>query len=667
MGAPSKLSEDQWEALFHRDAAGEARKALAREHGITVGTIAWQAAKRSKQKGQVVGAVDKRRRPPGGWPADRVHPQSRSGMTPARWEILLTRRLAGEATEALAAEYGVHPETIAVQARHRGMRKGDRPEAVFLPRGPAAVAGGAGVAFDFRPHDPAATEASLMAQAGAAAAEGRAADFLTLRRLARAARDLTGRRSEREAFVVGSRCDPPPPHKGEGEHAVSPALILQPAQIAPAGDWRTWLFLGGRGAGKTLAGASWLAEMAERCGRLALVGPTLHDVREVMIGGPSGLMALDRWGRGARPAYAPSRRRLVFPNGAEAHVFSAEDPDSLRGPQFAAAWADEYAAWGGRAEETLAMLRMGLRLPLDDGAPGVEGARAESARGASVSPPRLCVTTTPRPTAAMRRLRGEAGLVETRAATAENAEFLAPGFLEGLNALYGGTRRAAQELEGKVVEAEGSLFTAEMMERASADGVSPADFERVVVAVDPTATAGGCACGIVVVGRSRLRGNDDVSMAWVLDDRSAAGLSPQGWAARAVRAADDWKAQAIVAETNQGGEMVAAVLAAAGAGDRYRPVRASVGKRARAEPVAALYEQGRVRHARRFEALEEELMALGEDGGANDRADALVWAVTELMLGRRREGPRVRTVGEPAPLRGCLHDSLWSSPFRVRA
>ena len=282
---------------------------------------------------------------------------------------------------------------------------------------------------------------------------------------------------------------------------------------------------------------------------------------------------------------------------------------------------------------------MGLRLPLRD------------------SPPRLCVTTTPRPTAAMRRLRAEAGLVETRAATAENAAFLAPGFLEGLNALYGGTRRAAQELEGKVVEAEGALFTAEMMEGAQADGVAPAGFERVVVAVDPTASAGGCACGIVVVGR---RGD----VAWVLDDRSAAGLSPQGWAARAVRAADDWGAQAIVAETNQGGDMVEAVLRAAGAGARYRPVRAQVGKRARAEPVAALYEQGRVKHARRFEALEEELMALGE-GGANDRADALVWAVTELMLGRRGAGPRLRTVGEAAPLRGCWHDSLWQQGFRV--
>ena len=680
----SKHDDAVWRGFFARWHAGERADRLRVEAGVSPDTWSANAKRLGMRRKDLPPGHPGRRAAPAF--ADRAddwrHPNSR--LTEGQWRDLFRQRLEGVPDTVLAVRFGVAAATICSAAEARGVRRADVRAVLELPdelsvrspppplRGPPPPLHGGGsdggdplggVVID--PRDAEGTRAAFDAAIVEAGARG---DFVAVALRCRAKAQV-----ERAIFAGAYRPSgylrPQTPDADEAadledgiDSDAPPPVVLRPAQIAPSGDWRTWLFLGGRGAGKTLAGASWLAEMAERCGRLALVGPTLHDVREVMIGGPSGVMALDRWRGGARPAYAPSRRRLVFPNGAEAHVFSAEDPDSLRGPQFAAAWADEYAAWGVHAEETLAMLRLGLRLPLRE--TGVEGAQAARLREPSVSPPRLCVTTTPRPTAAMRRLRAEAGLVETRAATAENAEFLAPGFLEGLNALYGGTRRAAQELEGKVVEAEGSLFTAEMMEGAQADGVSPADMERVVVAVDPTATSGGCACGIVVVGRSRLRGNDDVSIAVVLDDRSAAGLSPQGWAARAVRAADDWGAQAIVAETNQGGDMVEAVLRAAGAGARYRPVRAQVGKRARAEPVAALYEQGRVRHARRFAALEEELMALGEDGGANDRADALVWAVTELMLGRRGAGPRLRTVGEAPPLRGCLHDSLWSSPWR---
>ncbi|MBX9576731.1 MAG: terminase family protein, partial [Caulobacteraceae bacterium] len=296
----------------------------------------------------------------------------------------------------------------------------------------------------------------------------------------------------------------PPSPEGEGE-GVAP-VVLREAQRGPVGDWSTWLFLGGRGAGKTLAGASWLADQAETLGaggRLALVGPTLHDVREVMVEGPSGVMSLGRWAdpaAGGRPVYEAGRRRVVFPNGAVAQAFSAEDPDSLRGPQFAAAWADEFCAWR-EGEATLALLRMGLRL------------------GAA---PRLCVTTTPRPTAALRRLRAEPGLVETHAATHDNAENLAPGFVAGLERLYGGTRRAAQEIEGRVVDAAGALFTAEMM--MGARGVEVAGpLDRVVVGVDPTATAGGDACGIVVVGRAG-------DAARVLADRTIAGVGPERWA-----------------------------------------------------------------------------------------------------------------------------------------
>ena len=388
---------------------------------------------------------------------------------------------------------------------------------------------------------------------------------------------------------------------------------LNDEQIAPRDvDWRTWVLLGGRGSGKTFAGARWLAQMALTVPRMALVGPTLHDVREVMVEGASGLRATS--GPAFRPRWESSRRRLVWPNGAAAYAFSAEDPDSLRGPQFHAAWADEFCAWP-KAGETLAMLRFGLRLGED---------------------PRLVVTTTPRPTRALKVLMAEPGVVTTRAGTAANAENLAPRFLATLEALYGGTRLAAQELDGIVVETDGGLFRAEDL--ASCRGAPPARFDRVVVAVDPPATARGDACGVVVAGRRDGR-------AYVLADRTARGLSPNGWASLAVAAAVDFDADALVAEANQGGDMVRSVLAQAAPPCPIKLVRASVGKRARAEPVAALYEQGKVVHCGAFPALEEELMGLGDGdlGHSPDRADALVWALSELMLGGGK-APRLRVV-----------------------
>ncbi|MCC7268465.1 MAG: DNA-packaging protein [Caulobacteraceae bacterium] len=374
-------------------------------------------------------------------------------------------------------------------------------------------------------------------------------------------------------------------------------------QRPPPGDWRTWLFLGGRGAGKTYAGAAWLLDQSEHGGRLALVGPTLHDVREVMIEGPSGLRAL----KGHRESfrYEKTRRRIVFESGAIGYCFSAEDPESLRGPQFAHAWADEFCAWP-YPEETLAMLRFGLRLGDD---------------------PRLMVTTTPKPIPALKALRAEPGTIETRHATQVNAANLSPAFVQTLEGLYGGTRLAAQELEGLVVEdAAGALWRAADLSRAR--GAAPAAFERVVVGLDPPASAHGDACGVIVAGRAGGRG-------FVLADRSARGLSPLGWAQAAVAAAREFSADAIVAEANQGGEMVRSLLAMADPPCPIRLVHARLAKRARAEPVAALYEQGRVVHCGAFPALEEELMALGAGRTAHspDRADALVWAIAELLLG----------------------------------
>jgi predicted phage terminase large subunit-like protein len=388
------------------------------------------------------------------------------------------------------------------------------------------------------------------------------------------------------------------------------------------------VFLGGRGAGKTRAGAEWVWSVARALGaggRIALVGPTLHDARSVMVEGPSGVLNLP-FRSGA--AFEPSLRRVRFPGGAMGLLFSAEEPERLRGPQFHAAWGDEVCAWA-RGEETLAMLRLGLRL----------GRR-----------PRLVLTSTPKPGRLMRGVLGEAGCVRTDAPTRANAAHLAPGFVEAMEGLYGGTRRAAQELEGKLLEAEGALFTHADIARARGLGAAsplPGEggrFERVVVAVDPPAgTLSGRprdACGIVVAGRAGER-------FVVLEDRTAAGLSPERWAARVRRTAEAYGAHGtvrVVLEANQGGAMGEAVLKACGLAIPVRRVHATTGKVARAEPVAALYEQGRVAHAPGLEALEEELMGLGsEDAGRRspDRADALVWAITELMAARAVP-PRVR-------------------------
>lgn len=331
-------------------------------------------------------------------------------------------------------------------------------------------------------------------------------------------------------------------------------------QRPPKVPWRTWLLLGGRGSGKTWVGAGWLVEQAWRGGRFALVGPSLHDVQEVMIEGPSGLRAQSP--RALRFRHEKSRRRVVWNTGAEAHIFSAEDPDSLRGPQFHGAWADEFCAWR-RPGEGLAMLRFGLRLGED---------------------PRLLVTTTPRPIAALRALRAEASTVDTVLPTATNAHNLAPAFLDSLNAIYGGTRLAAQELEGLIVDGEGALWRAEDLARCR--GARPPGFDRVVVAVDPPATATGDACGIVVAGRLGER-------AFVLADRTMKGLSPMGWARRAVETARDFGAAAIVAEANQGGEMVRGLLAQAEApissasGDRRCSGPPGPGRSSRSAAAAA--------------------------------------------------------------------------------
>ena len=389
-------------------------------------------------------------------------------------------------------------------------------------------------------------------------------------------------------------------------------------QQAPAGDWRIWVMMGGRGSGKTRAGAEWThaVALAVPGARIALVAETLGDAREVMIDGVSGIR---RIGGRQVPDYESSRRRLVWPNGSMAQVFSSEDPDSLRGPQFHFAWGDELAKWK-YAQETFDMLQFGLRL-------GAE--------------PRQIVTTTPRPIPLLRQLIAAAGTVTTRMTTADNARHLAPGFLDALSERYGGTRLGRQELDGELIaDREDALFRRTMLEGCQRR--FSGRLRRIVVGVDPPSGAGaGSCCGIVVAGLA------ETGEGVVLADCSVEGLSPHGWAAAVIKARRRFEADRVIAEANQGGEMVRSVLTALEATLPVTLVRATRGKFTRAEPVAALYEQGRILHAGRFPALEDQMCDFGPDGLSSgrspDRLDALVWALTALMFDTGGE-PRVRGI-----------------------
>jgi phage terminase large subunit-like protein len=401
-----------------------------------------------------------------------------------------------------------------------------------------------------------------------------------------------------------------------------------PPDFAPNGlPWRVWLILGGRGAGKTRAGAEWVKALAlgraqftaAPVARIALVGETAADVRDVMIEGVSGLLAVHD--KRDRPRWESSRRRLTWETGVVAQAFSAEDPESLRGPQFHAAWCDELAKWR-YARETWDMLQFGLRLG---------------------DWPRQLVTTTPRPTPLLKELLAHPATALTRALTRENAANLAPSFLESVVAQYAGTRLGRQELDGEMVEArKDALWTREMMETARV-AAAPA-LSRIVVAVDPPATSGKRAdqCGIVAAGE------DAAGLVYVLDDQTLAAARPAQWARAAIALYHRLSADSLIAEVNQGGEMVRAVLNEADPAAPVTMVRATRGKYLRAAPVAQLYEQGRVRHVGALPALEDEMCDFGLDGLSSgrspDRLDALVWAVTALALTPRSPEPRMRRV-----------------------
>ena len=379
--------------------------------------------------------------------------------------------------------------------------------------------------------------------------------------------------------------------------------VARAEQVAPAGDWSTWLYMAGRGSGKTRAGAEWVHEqIAAGCKRIALVGATAADVRDVMIEGESGILATAR--SGARPVYEPSRRRVTWPNGAIATTYSAEEPERLCGPQHDGAWADELGAW--KYEAAWDMLLLGLRL-------GAE--------------PRALVTTTPRPTKLVRSLLSDANTITTRGSTYDNRDNLAPSYFASIITRYEGTRMGRQELMGELVDdVPGALWTLSLLDGLRVQAAP--DLARVIVAVDPAVTSGAESdeTGIVVVGIG-VDGHG-----YVLADRSCR-MSPDGWARRAAQAYHEYQADRLIVEDNQGGEMVAFLLGTVDATVPIKRIRASRGKRLRAEPVAALYEQGRVHHVGVYPDLEDQMASFTGDGGEHDdRVDAMVHALTEVML-----------------------------------
>lgn len=383
----------------------------------------------------------------------------------------------------------------------------------------------------------------------------------------------------------------------------------RPNQLPPDGQWRTWLALAGRGFGKTEAGAQWIRQRVKDGARhIALIAETQKDLEEVMVA---------RLLRISPPHEMPSVRykpvRVTWPNGAQALGYNGTEPDQLRGPEFDSAWCDELAKYR-YARETWDMLQFTMRSGPD---------------------PRVFVTTTPRPIPVLREIIADPATVITRGSTFDNAAYLPPSQLEYLKSRYGGTRLGRQELDAEMLDdVPGALWTRAMLDDCRVKE-APA-LRRVVIGVDPSGTSGGgegddigiVAAGVGIDGR-----------AYVLGDYSC-NLSPEGWARRVGYACATHQADRIVAERNFGGAMVEAVIRTVDTKLPVRLVTASRGKIVRAEPVAALYEQGRVSHVGAFPEMEDQLCGFTPSGyvGDNspDRADALVWALTELML----EGPR---------------------------
>ena len=387
----------------------------------------------------------------------------------------------------------------------------------------------------------------------------------------------------------------------------------RPAQVAPDGEWSTWLVLAGRGFGKTRSGTEWIREQWRAgAGRIAIVAETAADARDVLVEGPSGILAVSP--KDERPIFEPSKRRLTWPNGAVGTLYNGTEPDQLRGPEHEIALVDELAKYR-YAQDTWDNLQFGLRV----------GNR-----------PRAMVTTTPRPIPIIRELIKDPSTVVTRGSTYDNANNLPARFLERVRKRYEGTRLGRQELNAEILDdAPGALWTRAVLDEGRISRLP--EMRRIVVSVDPSGTKGsggeddGDDIGIVAAGL----GID--GRGYVIADRSC-NLSPAGWGKRSVDLYHELSADRLIAERNFGGAMVEAIIRAQDPKISYREVTASRGKSVRAEPVAALYEQGRVSHVGAFPEMEDQMCMMTPEGymgtGSPDRADALVWALTDLMLGR---------------------------------
>lgn len=346
--------------------------------------------------------------------------------------------------------------------------------------------------------------------------------------------------------------------------------------------------------------------------RVALVGPTAADCRDTMIEGESGLMGV--FPPSEEPKFEASKRRVTFANGAIATYFSADAPERLRGPQHTAAWCDELCAWRYQ-REAWDQLQFGLRLGDN---------------------PRACITTTPKPTAHLKELLVDPLTHVTKGTTYDNLQNLARNFRRAVVGKYEGTRLGRQELNAEVLEdVQGALWARSELDKRRINYMP--EMRRIVVAIDPPTTSGASAdeCGIVVAGI------DENGRGYVIDDKSVAGLTPKEWAAKAIDAYYQYNADRIIAEVNNGGELVEAVVRQVDETVSYKAVTASRGKVARAEPISALYEQGKVSHIGTFSTLEDQMCAFTIDfdakamGYSPDRVDALVWALTELMTKKK--------------------------------
>jgi phage terminase large subunit-like protein len=391
----------------------------------------------------------------------------------------------------------------------------------------------------------------------------------------------------------------------------------RPEQIAPNGDWNIWLINAGRGFGKTRAGVEWVREKIMVGGqkRIAAVAATNSDIERVMVKGESGFLACcsphDKTVNGVKlgyPDWSPTKRTLTWDNGAQVQFFSAEEPERLRGPQFHHAWCDELCAWN-KDRDTWDMLQFCLRLG---------------------SHPQVCITTTPKPTKLLREIVKNPKTVVTSGSTFDNSANLASTYLTAVKSQYEGTRLGRQELYAEVLdEASGALWTRGMLAECEIDKEDVPELARVVVSVDPAVSANveSDMTGMIVAGM------DVNGTCYVLDDQTNR-YTPEQWATKAIELYNEYEADCIVAERNQGGEMVRHTLLTVDDSVPIRMVHASRGKFARAEPVSSLYERGKVKHVRGLDALEDQLVQWEPLGsiGSPDRLDALVWAITNLAL-----------------------------------